>query len=216
MRASVWVFAKVCICVALSLLSIGTGQAQSSNLSATQQASWVIARPSSPNDISGWYRYLGTLVLQRSQDLARGMRPYTYFVPAGEGAQDARERQSASVADMAARRPMLGTVVAFAGPDSSTTAYFVLDALKNAPKDWAKGSILIFVGTAADKKLAFDAMSTSGATLSFVDMPASVTSSTSRFAHAASAATSSRPPVYNTSTSTAFGHSFANATSRAC
>ncbi len=142
----------------------------STHSAGDQQTPKAIERPSSPDDVRGWSTYLRVVVQQNSEGLTSNTS-YLFFVPAGadEQAAGGRQRLAEDLKDLAARRLRPGNLVAFAGPDTAATANTLVDAFISAEPDWAKGTVLLFIGSPADKTRVFDTLRTSGATLRFVN-----------------------------------------------
>lgn len=138
---------------------------------STASTPQAIARPTSSSDITEWSAYLRAITQQNSQGLTQATS-YLFFVPAGtdDEAVHARERVALSLTDMAARMLRPGVLIAFGGPDSTATADTVVEAFRPAPASWAKGAVVLFIGSAADKARVSEVLATSGATLRFVDM----------------------------------------------
>jgi hypothetical protein len=131
----------------------------------------AIEKPASVSDTRGWLAYVGALVKQNLDGMT-AHAPYAYFIPAGDSADNAgmRQRQLDNVRMIVARGILPGNLVAFAGPDSATTAAFVIHGFASQPPNSCKGVILVFVGEKADWQRVAEAWQSSGATLRFVDI----------------------------------------------
>lgn len=137
---------------------------------AAQQAK-AVAKPTGVNDAKAWQAYLGPLV----QNNLKGMtmpQPYVYFITPGQSDDDKamNDRQLQNVQDTVARGVTPGNLLAFAGPVSATTADLVVAAFKGVQAGTFKGSIVLFIGDAADQQRVADAIKPSGAEFRFVAM----------------------------------------------
>ncbi|UGB38754.1 hypothetical protein [Frateuria soli] len=150
-------------------LALSACNKQEDNQQATQQA--AAPKPTNPNDAQAWNAYLGQIVQNNMQGMT-AERPYAYLVPAGddEDAQAKYDRQLQSVQDVIARGVLPGNLLAFAGPNSSKTAQFVIDAFAGAKPGSFKDVIVLFIGDQADKDRVMTALQPTGATVRFVAM----------------------------------------------
>ena len=137
----------------------------------TQTQEVMPTKPASPTDKAGWKKYLVAIVKQNLDGMT-AKRPYLYFIPAGDDdeALSQRMNQLSNVQDVVARTVLPGNLMAFGGPDSATTADFIVQAFQNAEKSAFKGVIVLFIGDKADEQRVVDALAPSGATVRFVQM----------------------------------------------
>ncbi len=139
---------------------------------ATQEQTEVVpTKPTDAADTKGWQAYISYIVKQNLSGMTAS-RPYVYFVPTGDEPEIAgqRDRQLVAVQGVVARTVLPGNLIAFAGPDSATTAEFITKAFSIAEKGSFENVIILFIGDSADKVKVGKALAASGATYRFVEM----------------------------------------------
>ncbi|HET6631317.1 MAG TPA: hypothetical protein VFG73_01240 [Rhodanobacteraceae bacterium] len=159
------------IIMLLGTFALGGCQNSGDQTQQGSQTAAAPARPSSAGDTKAWQNYLISKVSAHMEGMT-AKRPYLYFVPAGDSpaAQGQRDLQLDQVTDTVLRTVLPGNLLAFGGPDSSTTADFISQAFSQAAKGSFKNVIVMFVGDAADKDRVAKALAPSGATYRFVQM----------------------------------------------
>lgn len=141
------------------------------NTAAQTQTEAAPTKPSSPTDSRGWKQYLSYLVTHNLDGMTASS-PYVYYVPAGDDPETMgkRMRQLNAVQGAVARTVLPGNLLAFGGPDSSTTADFLIKSFKPAEKGSFEGVIVLFIGDQADKARVLKALKPTDATVHFVQM----------------------------------------------
>lgn len=137
---------------------------------AAAEAAKPVAAPAANAGDVAWKPYL-VKVVQQNMKGVKTDRPFMYFVPAGDSddIKDKRQRQLDSVSDAVARGVLPGNMMAFGGPDSTTTADFIVAAFKDAQPGSFKDVVVLFIGAAADQDRVKQAVSPSGADFRFVE-----------------------------------------------
>lgn len=153
-------------CLALTLAACNK---QDQAVETVEQETTVIQRPAG-NDTTEWKQYLVSVV-QDNMEGVQTLRPFMYFVPAGddEAAVADRENQLDNVLGVVLRGVLPGNMLAFGGPDSSTTADLIVEAFEDASSNSLQGVVVLFVGDAEDEARVREAVATSGAELRFVE-----------------------------------------------
>lgn len=141
---------------------------------AETQESTQSAAPTRPAADAGqdaWGNYFKYLVGQNLDGMTANS-PYLYYVPSGDSpeAESQRLRLLGMVQGTVARTVLAGNLLAFAGPDSATTADFLIHSFEHAKEGSFKGVIVLFVGEPTDKERVAAALKSSQATLRFVAM----------------------------------------------
>lgn len=128
-------------------------------------------KPTDPGDTKGWNAYLGPIVQKNMEGMTAG-QPFAYMVkaPINDEAKADNARQLLAVQDVVSRGVTGGNLLAFAGPDSTTTANLLVTAMGSAHPNSLKNVIVLFVGDQADEQRVADAVKPTAATFRFVQM----------------------------------------------
>ena len=153
----------------LVLAACNKEQAADPAAAATPVASAPVPLPAAGSDAAAWKKYLADVVM-KNMDGVKTNRPYMYFVPAGEAAELDRSNQLDNVKTVVARGVLPGNMLAFGGPDSTTTANLVVDAFAEGQAGTLKDVVVLFVGSQADSERVKTALATVGATYRFAEM----------------------------------------------
>ena len=131
----------------------------------------AVVMPTDPNDSAGWKKYLGDVVMKNMQGV-KSNRPYMYYVPAGEDDKsiDDRGNQLENVQGVVGRGVLPGTMMAFGGPNSATTADFVVKSFEVAAANSFKDVVVLVVTKPEDKARVSEALAPSGAIIRMADM----------------------------------------------
>jgi len=159
-----------------TLLLAGCGQsdedkAKAAEAAAAAEAAKPVPVPAADADKTAWQKYLSKTVMQNMKGVKTN-RPFMYFVPAGEGAdqESARKDQLDNVSLTVQRGVLPGNMMAFGGPDSKRTADMIVEAAKSAQDGALKGVVVLFIGAQADSDRVKDALAKSTADYRFVEM----------------------------------------------
>ncbi len=143
---------------------------KAADAAAAAEAAKPVPLPGPNASDTDWRQYL-VKVVQRNMKGVKTSRPFMYYVPAGDSddIKAKRARQLESVSDAVARGVLPGNMMAFGGPDSTTTADLVVAAFKDAAPGSFKDVVVLFIGAAADEDRVKQAVSPSGAEFRFVE-----------------------------------------------
>ena len=138
---------------------------------AAAEAAKPVPAPAANADQTAWQKYL-VAVVEKNMQGVKTDHPFMYYVPPGDDDATAagRNAQLDNVSDAVARGVLPGNMLAFGGPDSKTTADFVVQAFANANAGTFKGVVVLFVGAAADSDRVKAALEKSGAEYRFVEV----------------------------------------------
>lgn len=161
-------------CAALLLGGCGQSdeeKAKAAEAAAAAEAAKPVPMPTDASDKTAWQKYLSKTVMQNMKGVKTN-RPFMYFVPGGEGAdQDsARKDQLDNVSITVQRGVLPGNMMAFGGPDSKRTADLIVESSKAAQDGALKGVVVLFIGAPADSDRVKDALAKSAAEYRFVEM----------------------------------------------
>ncbi|MGB4859876.1 MAG: hypothetical protein WBP11_11185 [Dokdonella sp.] len=145
--------------------------AASGDESAAEAAAPAAVMPTDPNDTAGWKKYLGEVVMKNMEGV-KSNRPYMYYVPSGEDdkAMGDRANQLENVQGVVGRGVLPGNMMAFGGPDSATTADFVVKSFEVAAANSFKDVVVLVVTKPEDKARVSEALAPSGAIIRMADM----------------------------------------------
>ena len=137
----------------------------------TEQTVETVALPAPTAAPAEWKKYLAAVVMQNMQGV-KSNRPYMYFVPGGDDGKAVidRSNQLDNVSLAVSRGVLPGNMLAFGGPDSTTTANLVVDAFAEGQAGTLKDVVVLFVGSQADSERVKTALATVGATYRFAEM----------------------------------------------
>ena len=121
----------------------------------------TVAMPTDPSDTAAWKKYLGAVVMKNM-----------YYIPAGadEKATTDRVNQLENVQGVVGRGVLPGNMMAFGGPDSATTAEFVVQSFSVAAANSFKDVVVLVVSKPEDKARISEAVAPSGAIIRIADM----------------------------------------------
>lgn len=163
---------KIILLAALALMTtIGISSCGKQAADTAVEAQALPTKPADASDTKGWQEYLVAVVRQNLQGMT-AKKPYLYFIPAGDDdeSMDQRQLQLDNVIMTVQRTVLPGNLMAFAGPDSTATGDFIVNAFGYAEKGSFKGVIVLFIGDEVDAERVSAALETSGATSRFVQM----------------------------------------------
>jgi len=159
-----------------TLLLSGCGQSDEDKAKAAEAAAAAEAAkpapvPTDPADKTSWQKYLSKTVMQNMKGVKTN-RPFMYFVPGGEGAdQDSARKDQLDNVSLTVQRGVLpGNMMAFGGPESKRTADLIVESSSAASDGALKGVVVLFIGGSADSDRVKDALAKSGAEYRFVEM----------------------------------------------
>ena len=146
-------------------------KAKAAEAAAAAEAAKPVPMPTNPTDKPAWQQYLSKTVMQNMKGVKTN-RPFMYFVPAGDGAdQDSARKDQLDNVSLTVQRGVLpGNMMAFGGPDSKRTADMIVEASKAAQDGALKGVVVLFIGAQADSDRVKDALAKSAAEYRFVEM----------------------------------------------
>jgi predicted small secreted protein len=164
-------FALIAAVALTATLTLSACNKQQDDQQGAQQQVQQAPKPTDPNDAKAWNAYLGQIVQKNMQGMTAN-QPYAYLVktPSDDEAKAQNDRQLTSVQETVARGVLPGNLLAFAGPDSTTTADLLIAAFKDARPGSFKDVIILFIGAPADQQRVTDALKSSGAAVRFVAM----------------------------------------------
>jgi hypothetical protein len=138
---------------------------------AADAAQAAPVKPTDPADTKGWNAYLGPIVVKNMEGMTAA-QPFAYMVkaPVNDEAKADNARQLEAVQEVVSRGVTGGNLLAFAGPDSTTTADLLIAAFQTAKPNSVKKVIVLFVGDQADEARVADVLKPTGATFRFVQM----------------------------------------------
>lgn len=130
-----------------------------------------VPMPTDPNDTNAWKKYLGAVVMKNMEGVKTN-RPYMYYVPAGTDDKAVADRgnQLDNVQGVVGRGVLPGNLMAFGGPDSTTTADFVVQSFSVAAANSFKDVVVLVVSKPEDKSRVSEAVAPSGAVIRIADM----------------------------------------------
>ncbi|MEO6075238.1 MAG: hypothetical protein ABIP56_00395 [Dokdonella sp.] len=145
--------------------------ATSTNAPAVEAPAAAVVMPTDPNDSAGWKKYLGDVVMKNMEGV-KSNRPYMYYVPAGEDEKAIGDRanQLENVQGVVGRGVLPGNMMAFGGPNSATTADFVVKSFEAASPNSFKDVVVLVVTKPEDKARVSEALAPSGAIIRMAEM----------------------------------------------
>lgn len=138
---------------------------------AADAAKAAPVKPTDPGDTKGWNAYLGPIVVKNMEGMTAA-QPFAYMVkaPVSDEAKADNARQLEAVQQVVSRGVTGGNLLAFAGPDSTTTADLLIAAFQTAKPNSFKNVIVLFVGDKADEARVAEVLKPTGATFRFVEL----------------------------------------------
>ena len=127
-----------------------------------------IPAPANPRDIAAWEAYMLQVTSARIGDKAA--RPYLFLVPFGDeiGARDRRRMIQQVLSGMASRNNFPGTMIAVGGPNPQSSADVLVMAFDHTKPGSLQNLTVFYVGDDGDKTRVENAITKTGATLSYV------------------------------------------------
>lgn len=146
-------------------------EAASADAPVVEAPAPAVVMPTDPNDTSGWKKYLGDVVMNNMQGV-KSNRPYMYYIPAGDDdkAMNDRANQLENVQGVVGRGVLPGNMMAFGGPNSATTADFVVKSFEVAAANSFKDVVVLVVTKPEDKARVSEALAPSGAIIRTAEM----------------------------------------------
>ena len=157
------------VCVATFALN-ACDQTDKPKEEAAEKAPVVLPVPTNPTDKTAWKQYLVSAVTANMQGVKTN-HPYMYFVPGGDddAAKNERNNQLENVKTVVGRSVLPGNMLAFGGPDSKITAQLIIDAFKDVQPGSFKDVVVLFVGSPSEDASIKQALTSSGASVRFVE-----------------------------------------------
>lgn len=130
-----------------------------------------LTAPTSPDDETGWQKYVSEVVKRKVQNEGLAQNPYVYYLP-NETSPDFQgfyDRQLTAATEAVSRGIVEGNLVGFASPASAKMADLTIAAFAKVPPNTMKGVKVLFIGQAADSERVKAAITPTGADFSFIE-----------------------------------------------